>query len=287
MIRGTTQLYLMAGYPVAQVKSPAIFNRRFAQTGFDAALVPVEVRPADLPVFVDFVRKAGNVRGAIVTVPHKERITAFVDRLSGRASVLRAANVLRKGPEGELRGDTLDGEGFVNACRVNGHVLRGRRLLVLGCGGAGSAAAWEALENGAAGVFLLDIRAERARSLAETLTVRFPGHTVRALAQAPQDFDLVLNATPLGMRAEDPLPLPVENIPPHAVVADAVTAAELTPWLRAAAARGHAVQTGVQMAEAQAASIAAFFGIAGFAAAACDKVNVQGANPFNEKEARQ
>lgn len=267
MICGTTTLYLMAGHPVAQVKSPAIFNRRFAEMGLNAALLPVEVRPADLSVFVDFVRKADNVRGALATVPHKERLAAFVETLTPRAGVLGAVNVLRKGPRGELQGDLLDGEGFANACRANGHPLRGARLFVLGCGGAGSAAAWEALEQGAAAVFLLDLRAERARSLAEALAARFPGREVRAVEAPPPRFDFVLNATPLGMRAGDPLPLAPERIPTGAVVADAVTAREATPWLRAAAARGHPVQNGVQMAEGQAACIASFLGIDGFAAA--------------------
>lgn len=267
MIGGATTLYLMAGHPVAQVHSPALFNRRFAEMGLDAALLPVEVRPADLSVFVDFVRKADNVRGALATVPHKERLAAFVETLTPRAGVLGAVNVLRKGPRGELEGDLLDGEGFANACRASGHALRGARLFVLGCGGAGSAAAWEALEQGAAAVFLLDLRAERARALAEALAARFPGREVRAVEAPPARYDFVLNATPLGMRAGDPLPLAPERIPAGTVVADAVTASEATPWLRAAAARGHRVQNGRQMAEGQAACIARFLGIDGFAAA--------------------
>ncbi|MDF1555436.1 MAG: shikimate dehydrogenase [Deferrisomatales bacterium] len=263
MIRGSTQLYAIVGHPVSQVKSPEIFNRWFAQQGMDAVMIPLDVRPEGLAAFVELMRFADNLRGVVVTIPYKEAITRYIDRPSAQVSALGVANVLRVGQAGEIVGDMTDGRGFVRALGDKGVAVHGKHVFILGCGGAGSAVAWDVLGAGAARVSLSDLDGSRAGGLRARLATRYRQQEVRVVREAPAEFDIVLNATSLGMNPNDPLPVPLERIPPGAVVADAVTAPPETPFLKGAAMRGHRVQSGAEMAAGQAPLIAEFFGLPG------------------------
>jgi shikimate dehydrogenase len=137
-------------------------------------------------------------------------------------------------------------------------------MFVIGCGGAGSAIAWAALEAGAARVSLMNHHQEKARDLRGRLAPHFPGRDIEVVTDPPAQFDIVFNATPLGMKEADPLPMPVEQIPAGAVVTDAVTAPPVTPFLTGAQGHGHVIQTGREMVIGQFPLIAEYFGIEGF-----------------------
>ncbi|HWK67239.1 MAG TPA: shikimate dehydrogenase [Rhizobiaceae bacterium] len=266
MIRGTTRIVAIIGSPVAQVKSPENFNAAFAESGADVAMIAMDVKPEAVADFLSLARRWNNLDGFVVTIPHKQAVAAGVDIVSERAALLGAANVVRREPDGTLKGDMVDGLGFVAAARANGFDPVGKRALIVGGGGAGSAISHALCEAGAAGLVISDIDTARAQRLVGQLARSFPATDVAIGTGVDAGLDLVVNATPLGMRAGDPLPVIEEllgKLPRSALVADVVTSPEITPYLQAAQARGLRIQTGSQMAKAQLGLLGAFMGVMG------------------------
>ncbi len=201
---GATRLVPVVGDPIAQVKSPFGVTEAFAQRGADKICVPMQVAPADFAAFVACMRAMKNVDGLIVTVPHKFAAFAACDATSDRAAFLGTVNTIRRLPDGRLLGDMFDGIGFVEACRENGCVFAGRRALLVGAGGAGTAIAHAVVLAGVSRLSISDVDAARR----DALVARLAGAGLPAAAGGPDpaDADIVLNATPLGMRAGDPPP---------------------------------------------------------------------------------
>jgi shikimate dehydrogenase len=250
---GATRLCLILGDPIAQVKSPAGLTRRMAARGHNGVVVPGHVAAADFDAFVAAAKRLRNLDGVVVTVPHKFAAARHCDRLSGRARLLGAVNVLRREADGLWAGEMLDGAGFVAALRQAGGEPAGRRALLVGAGGAGSAIGAELLASGVAALAIHDADPARRDALIARLQAAWPDVPVTAGGDDPAGFTLLANATPLGMREGDPPPLRLDRIMPDAAVGDVVTAPEVTPLIAAAQARGCPAATGVAMFEAQAA----------------------------------
>lgn len=264
MIRGTTRIVAIIGSPVAQVKSPENFNAAFAEAGADVAMIAMDVKPDAVADFLSLARRWDNLDGFVVTIPHKQAVAAGIDFVSERAALLGAANVVRREADGTLRGDMVDGLGFVAAAQANGFDPAGRRALIVGGGGAGSAIAHALCEAGVAGLVISDIDIARAQRLAGRLGRSFATADVAVSESTEARFDLVVNATPLGMNAGDPLPVGedfLETLPRSALVADVVTSPEVTPFLQAAQAQGLRIQTGPEMAKAQLGLLGGFMGV--------------------------
>ena len=162
--------------------------------------------------------------------------------------------------EGGWEGDILDGFGFVSALRADGQRIDGRRAIVVGAGGVGSAIAFALAEAGVASIAVADIAPGRAEALSFRLPRLAGVKSFVSPAQA-EGFDLIVNASPMGMRAEDPLPLDLAGLTAEAIVADVVISRELTPVLKAAQARGCHVQPGEAMTDHQGAAMARFLGL--------------------------
>lgn len=264
MITGTTRLVAIVGQPIAQVKSPENFNSWFAATGRDTAMMALDLAPDALRSFVDTARGLHNLDGFVVTIPYKQSIVPLLDAVSARSRALRSVNVVRRHADGRLEGDIVDGLGFLAAAASHGFAPSGRRALVVGAGGVGSAIAHALCEEGLAGLALIDAAPGRADALSSHLAAAFG---VRCLAE-PESlaaFDLVVNATPAGMAGHASLPLPAElldTLAPAALVADVVTAPAETPLLAYARLRGCRIQSGPEMASAQRELLAGHLGLA-------------------------
>ena len=192
-LSGDTRLYFTVGYPIAQVKSPGGITRGFDARGANAVLVPIEIPPDQIDAFLAVATEAGNVDGMVVTVPYKFRAHAACDTVSPRAELLGAANVLRRNARGLWHGDMTDGIGFCNAVAKAGFALPGRRCLLVGAGGAGSAIGLSLLDGGAAHLSVFDLDAGRRDALIAKLRTRHAAVDA-AVAADPSGFDLVANA---------------------------------------------------------------------------------------------
>jgi shikimate dehydrogenase len=251
-LSGATRIHLIVGDPVVQTKSPAGLTAEFAARGVDAVCIPMQVAAADIDAFFAVAKRVQNIDGIVVTVPHKLAATRHCDTLSERSRALAAVNAMRRGADGRWSGDMTDGVALVAALRAAGCEPKGRRALVVGVGGAGSAVALALGESGAR-VAVHDIDAARR----DDLVRRLSAWKVAASAD-PAGCDLVVNATPLGMAAGDALPVDVTRLAPGAVAADLVTRPAVTPFLAAARERGAQIVTGADMFAPQAGILADF-----------------------------
>ena len=247
MITGRTELVAHIGYPTESFKAPMIYNPWFASRGIDAAVVPMAVEAADFAAVLPAVFRMRNVRGALVTMPHKVAAAGLVDALSTTAAIAGSCNAVLRRPDGSLLGDMFDGAGFVRGLQRKGQAAAGKRALVKGAGGVGSAIAASLAEAGVAGLGLCDVAPEAAAALGGRLSQHYPALDVSIGCDDPAGYDILVNATPLGMRPGDALPFDVERITPGTFVGEVVMAEEYTPLLRAARDRGCRVQVGADM----------------------------------------
>ncbi|KIQ16709.1 shikimate dehydrogenase [Variovorax paradoxus] len=247
MISGKTTLIAHLGYPTEAFKAPMIYNPWFDKHGIDAVVVPMGVKPEDYAATLPQVFRFSNLRGALVTMPHKVTTMALVDEVTPTARVAGACNAILKRPDGTLLGDQFDGAGFVRGVERKGRLFKGTRVLVSGTGGVGSAIAASIAAAGAAELMLFDMSDASAQALAARLREHYPQMKVTTGSKDPAGCDVVVNATPLGMKDSDPLPFDVDRIDASTFVGEVVMKTEYTPLLEAARAKGCAVQVGTDM----------------------------------------
>lgn len=245
-LTGATRVIAIVGDPIAQVKSPAGVTQALRERGRDAVVVPFHVATPDLPTFLAGVTAAQNFDGLIVTVPHKFDVTRVCAATTDRAAFLGAVNILRRDAQGGWFGDQVDGIGFVEAARAAGCKPEGRRALMAGAGGAGSAIALALLESGVSELAIHDGDTARRDALIGRLRARHGGKVTVGSAD-PAGYDVVVNATPSGMRDGDPLPFDVSHLSRSAFVGDVITAPAVTPLIEAARRIGCHTQVGVGM----------------------------------------
>src|SRR5947207_7137209 len=134
MITGKTTLIAHLGFPTEAFKAPMIYNPYFEQAGIDAVVVPMGVKPDDYPAFARLLFKLTNIRGALVTMPHKVTTVALLDEITPTVEIAGACNAILKRADGSLLGDMFDGAGFVGGVERKGRKLAGARALVVGAG---------------------------------------------------------------------------------------------------------------------------------------------------------
>lgn len=247
MISGKTTLIAHLGYPTEAFKAPMIYNPWFDKQGIDAVVVPMGVKPDDYVAFLPHLFKLTNIRGALVTMPHKITTVGLMDEVSPTARIAGACNAILKREDGRLVGDQFDGAGFVRGVERKGRKLAGTRVLVLGSGGVGSPIAASLAAAGVAELAIFDTNTASVEGLASRLREHYPNLIVRTDTRDPDGFDVIVNATPLGMKDTDPLPFDIDRIAPGTFVGEVVMKSEYTPLLRAAKDKGCAVQVGTDM----------------------------------------
>jgi shikimate dehydrogenase len=260
MIRGTTQLIAHIGVPTDGFIAPMIYNPYFEQAGIDAVVVPMGSRREDFPQFFKLVFRLTNIRGALITMPHKVAVVGLVDELSSTAKVAGSCNAVKLDANGKLVGDMFDGEGFVRGVLRKGRDLLGARTLVVGTGGVGSAIAASLAKAGVAEISIFDLNFEAMAALSKRLQDNYPNLRVTTGSNDPSNHDLVVNATPLGMNKDDALPMDVSRLNSTTLVGEVVMKQEITPFLAAARARGCTIQIGTDMLFEQIPVYLEFFG---------------------------
>ena len=261
MINGNTEIIAHIGYPTHTFKSPMIYNPWFEETGINAVVVPMGCKPEHFGPFLKAVFSLENIRGALITMPHKVAVLGLLDEVTATVRVAGACNAVKKLADGRLVGDMFDGAGFVRGVQRKGFDLTGKRVLVVGTGGVGSAIAASLAGAGIAAISLFDVNADSCTALAQRLQDNCPQIEVQTGSNDPAGHDLVVNATPMGMNEGDPLPMEVSRLSPETFVGEVVMRAETTAFLAAAQARGCRTQVGTDMLFEQIPAYLEYFGL--------------------------
>ena len=247
MISGKSTLIAHIGFPTESFKASYIYNPWFERAGVDAAVIPMGVKADDFPGVFESIFKFTNIRGALVTMPHKVTTAGLVDECTTTVKIAGSCNAVLKRPDGSLLGDMFDGVGFTRGLRRKGFVFEGAKCLVVGTGGVGSAIAASLAADGVASLSLFDADATAASELGGRLRKHYPDLAVNVGSRDPAGCDLVVNGTPLGMNASDPLPIDVTRLSSRTFVGEVVMKQEITPLLAAARELGCRYQVGTDM----------------------------------------
>ena len=261
IVNGHTEIIAHVGFPTHAFKAPMIYNPWFEKAGVNVIVVPMACQAADYAGFLSALFKLGNMRGALITMPHKVATVGLIDVVHPTAAIAGACNAVRRRPDGRLEGDMFDGEGFVRGVRRKGLTLHGESALVVGAGGVGSAIAASLAAAGVARLALFDVQPASAEGLAARLRAHYPALHIALGSRDPAGFDLVVNGTPMGMNPGDPMPMDVSRIDARTLVGEVVMKSEMTAFLSAAQARGCAVQIGSDMLFEQIPAYLEFFGL--------------------------
>ena len=259
-LSGATRLFPIIGDPVTAVQSPASLTRTFADRGHPAMCVPLQVAAEDLDVVLAGLAASGNLDGILVTMPHKATAFAHCATSSTRSQLLGVVSVIRRNHDRSWHGDMLDGLAFVKAQTDHGATIRGSKALLVGAGGAGSAIAAALLDGGVSQLVLHDTDHAKAKALLKLLTRAGHGQDQVSVGSGdPNGFDLVLNATPMGMNVDDPLPVDPNRLNSQMFVGDVIAGHGTTPLLQAAQDAGCRTANGVDMVNAVQALMPDFF----------------------------
>ena len=247
MISGTTALVAHLGYPTHTFKSSLICNPWFEKNGVDAVVVPMGIKAEDYPSFFRSLFTLTNIRGALVTMPHKVTTMDLVDEISPTAEIAGATNAVLRREDGSLLADQFDGAGFVRSVLSKGFDPSGKRALVVGNGGVGSPIAASLAGLGLAEIGLFDPNTGSSEALAQRISAYYPDVQIAIGSKDPEGYDLIVNATPIGMKDGDPMPVDIDRITPGSYVGDVVLKADVTPFLQAALEKGCTAQVGSDM----------------------------------------
>jgi shikimate dehydrogenase len=243
---GTTRVHFIVGDPIAQVKSPAGVSQTFRDRGHNAVVLPAHVTPTAFPTWLRGVSEAQNVDGIIVTIPHKFSAFKLCSSTSERASLLCAANTMRRNPDGSWHGDMFDGLGFVEALRNRGGEPLGKKALLIGAGGAGSAIALALVMAGVASLEIHDDDLARRAALIALLNSLGRCSVVPG-SRDPRGAHVIINATPMGMKVGDAMPFDTSQLTPQMFVGCVITAPVVSPVIKSARDAGCGTVTGTDM----------------------------------------
>jgi len=259
-IDGNTEIIAHIGYPTYAFRAPLIYNPWFAKVGINAIVVPMSCQVEPFPRFLRSVFHLGNIRGALITMPHKVATVGMLDDVLPTAAIAGSCNAVRRLPDGRLQGDMFDGEGFVRGLKRKGFDPKGRRALVVGAGGVGCAIAASLAAAGVLEMDLFDMNDASAQGLASRLMQHYPSMSIRTGSKDPAGFELLVNATPLGMKDGDPLPVDMDRVDASTFVGEVVMKSDMTAFLKAAQAKGCRIQMGADMLYEQIPAYLEYFG---------------------------
>lgn len=250
MISGRTSVFCIFGHPVEHTFSPGMHNAAFEKIGMDACYIPFAVRPDNLGAAAKAIVPLG-LRGLNITVPHKEKILPYLNELTKDAAMIGAVNTIEVRGE-RLIGHNTDGRGFLRSLREETSIRpKNKTVLIVGAGGAARAVGFNLALAGARDILLHDADAAKASALARDIGSGAGAHAesidAASLVKAASEAMIIINATPLGLKKGDPLPLPQAAVRKSHLVCDLVYNPPDTALLKAARSQGAAVLRGIGM----------------------------------------
>lgn len=236
------KLFGLIGYPVKHSYSALMHNAAFKELGIDARYELFEIKPETLADDFKALVEQG-VCGFNVTIPHKEKITICLDQLDQDAALIGAVNTIKVNQDTTVTGYNTDGVGFItHLVEVVGFNPTGKRVSILGAGGAAKAVSMQLAKSGVRSICLFDIESDKAKTLVAKLKENFSNCDLRLASEANALFeerpDLLVNATPIGMHQEDELVVDPAQLHAKLVVYDLIYNPAETPLLAQAKRKG-------------------------------------------------
>jgi len=260
-VNGATRLYGTIGDPIRQLRMTGVMPQVFAATGTNAVWLPFEGGADLLPLMLDALGKMRNLGGFTVTIPHKTAIIDMLGRATPRARAAGSVNLVRRDPDGVLAGDNVDGVGFVRGLEAQGHRVKGASVWLVGLGGAGGGIAAALCEAGVGRLLVTEISEARANTAIDRLLTHYPDVPVAEVRTPPKGVNIAVNATPLGLRPDDPQSFDPMTLDPDTVVADVIMSPVETPLLKRARTHGRRIHHGRHMLDHQVPLYLDWFGI--------------------------
>lgn len=258
---GKADIFVMLAHPVAHAKSPGMFNALMEQEKLDSLMVPVTCRPEDFETLWAGLSAMENLKGMVISVPFKQPVYDKCSTAHPRAARVRSANTVVRNVDGTWHADNFDGVGFMGGLAQADIALCGRHILQVGAEGAGASLAYCLAEAGTAAITISDIDQARAENLAKLVAQSFPDCRLQVGPPSPQGHEIIINATPVGLKAEDPYPLDIDGLCPDMTVVDIIMDPRETKLLHYARELGCRVQYGQPMMDCQMAAMGDCLGV--------------------------
>jgi shikimate dehydrogenase len=258
-VNGKTRIFGIVGHPIEQVRSPEMITAELVSRDLNALMVPVHVLPADFDRVMPELLKLQNFDGFVFTIPFKGEACRFASRLGPQATFVGAVNALVRTDEGQWLGDIFDGLGCVEAFRRRDVSFAGKRVMMIGVGGAGSAIAVAVGRESPASMRIFDPDAQRAGDVAEKVGRCSPSTQVEIGEPTVTGMDVLINASPVGMLDDTRVPIRMDTLPRDLIVFDAIVKPEMTGLLSLAKESGCMFIQGREMMRGQISKIVDFF----------------------------
>lgn len=249
-ISSKTKVYSVIGHPVSQSFSPKIHNYLFEKYGIDAVYVSYDVDPDHVGEAINGIRHLG-IMGTNVTIPHKIEVMKYLDEIDEKAKLFGAVNTI-KNVDGKLYGYNTDGTGLTKSLKdASGETMDGKRVLIIGAGGACRSIAIQLAIENAASIEIVNRSIEKAQSIVDTINEHFDTKAIATSKVITQkdidDVDVLINTTPIGM-GTDESPIDTSLVPPkNMIIADAVYKPHETAFIKWGLKHDLKIAYGIQM----------------------------------------
>jgi len=250
-IDGKTEIYGILGDPIKQVAGPRLMNAIYERNRDNKVLIPFHVNQDSLKSVINGLKKIQNFKGAIITMPHKIEVVKYLDEASDEVKMIGACNVIKRTSEGIIKGELLDGKGFIQGLKNNKHFVESKKVFLLGCGGAASAIAFALCKNKIHQLSIFNRTKSKAMKLIDKLTKAYPTIDISYSDHVSNDLDILINGTSVGMKEGDKPLLSLSNLDPNTLVVDIIISPEMTCTLKEAIQKGCKIHKGIAMLEGQ------------------------------------
>lgn len=250
-VDGRTRVFAILGHPIEQVRSPQAITYELRRRGHNAILLPFDVAPTAFDDVFRNLLAIGNLDGLIITVPHKIRARELCLRVGPLAEMSGSVSVIARTADDQWVGELFDGMGCIAAIRNRGVTFRGKRVTLLGAGGAGAGIAVEIARQAPDKIHIYDPDGDKIAGLMTRLSSRFPAQSFAAEMPPLDKIDILINASPIGMLDPTRMPIEASRFPSHLVVMDVITDPAPTRLLRTAEDSGCTAIYGREMFDSQ------------------------------------